>query len=176
LLRIKQGYKPSATPIRSASAPDVPAPHFEVSEPEVDFSDVSPLVSESEVAKSQAVEPQTNEISIAPLEVTKEDIAPHSRPNHYWTWQLLSSGYSAEECQAIRRISEESLFDHLLRAAREGLKVDPRWTLTSEQWQQLTALFGDAPPAEIQPLLSQLPEGLRYRDVQFYLLTREVTP
>ena len=26
--------------------------------------------------------------------------------------------------------------------------------------------------SKIQPLLSQLPEGLRYRDVQFYLLTR----
>ena len=100
------------------------------------------------------------------------DVAPHSRPNHYWTWQLLSKGYTAEECQAIRRISEESLFDHLLRAARDGLKVDPRWILSSQQWQQLTALFGDSPAAEIQPLLSQLPEGLRYRDVQFYLLTR----
>ena len=133
--------------------------------------DVAPSVPESEVAESQA-----NETSIAPLEITKDDIAPHSRPNHYWTWQLFSSGYSAEECQAIRRISEESLFDHLLRAAREGLKVDPRWILTDEQWQQLTTLFGDAPAAEIQPLLSQLPEGLRYRDVHFYLLTREVTP
>src|SRR4029079_13221275 len=99
---------------------------------------------------------------MSPVEVTKEDVAPHTRPNHYWTWQLLSSGYSAEECQAIRRISEEGLLDHLLRAARDGLKGDPRGILTSEQWQQLTALFGDAAPAEIQPLLSQLPEGLRY--------------
>jgi ATP-dependent DNA helicase RecQ len=112
--------------------------------------------------------------ALEPRAVTAVDnIAPHSRPNHYWTWQLLSSGYSAEECQAIRKITEESLFDHLLRAARDGLKVDPRWILSPEQWQQLTAHFGDAPTAEIQPLLSQLPEGLRYRDVQFYLLTRE---
>jgi ATP-dependent DNA helicase RecQ len=188
LLRIKQGYKSPATPTQLASVPDVPAPHFPVSEPEVDFSDVAmegpsgrlveDVNSETDVAspvpKPEFAKPHATEASIAPLEVTKDDIAPHSRPNHYWTWQLLSSGYSAEECQAIRRISEEILLDHLLRAARDGLKVDPRWILTLEQWQQLKALFGDSPAAEIQPLLSQLPEGLRYRDVQFYLLTRDV--
>ena len=186
LLRIKQGYKPPAIPTRSPDLPNVPAPHARISEPEMDFSDVgmevssdrfgeemngefpaAPSAPEPEIAK-----PQAEESGLQPHGSTN-DIAPHSRPNHYWTWQLLSSGYSAEECQAIRRISEESLFDHLLRAARDGLKVDPRWILTDQQWQQLTALFGDAPATEIQPLLSQLPEGLRYRDVQFYLLTRE---
>ena len=53
------------------------------------------------------------------------------------------------------------------------MKVDPRWVLSTDEWQQLTPLFGDAPAAEIQPHLSQLPAGLRYRDVQFYLLTRD---
>ncbi len=186
LLRIKQGYKPSTSPTQPANVPDVVARHVvPISEPEVDFSDLamdSPMGFVEKVSAEAHVEPPALEMEIAkpqaeekpsaPNAVTTDNIAPHSRPNHYWTWQLLSSGYSAEECQAIRKITEESLFDHLLRAARDGLKVDPRWILSPEQWQQLTALFGDAPAAEIQPLLSQLPEGLRYRDVQFYLLTR----
>lgn len=175
LLRIRQGYKP---------APDVAT----VGPPATDVATGGPPVgfSREEVAPEQTpprenlpeVEPTIEPLPVAVTELAggppaaTTDIAPHSRPNHYWTWQLLSAGYSAEECQAIRRISEESLFDHLLRAARDGLQVDPRWILSPEQWQQLTTLFGNAPAAEIQPLLSQLPEGLRYRDVQFYLLTR----
>lgn len=168
LFRIKQGYKPAAH--RDTQAPDVVTGGPPVSSLPEDVAVDRP--------PSTAVQPATDSVPLVtqpagepPAATT--DIAPHSRPNHYWTWRLLSSGYSAEECQAIRRISEESLLDHLLRAAREGLKVDPRWILKGEQWQQLTALFGDAPATEIQPLLSQLPEGLRYRDVQFYLLTRE---
>lgn len=175
LLRIRQGYKPAS----DVATVRPPATNVATVGPPVGFS-------REEVAPEQIpprenlpeVEPTIEPLPVAVTEPASEpraattDIAPHSRPNHYWTWQLLSAGYSAEECQAIRRISEESLFDHLLRAARDGLKVDPRWILLPEQWQQLTKLFGDAPATEIQPLLSQLPEGLRYRDVQFYLLTR----
>jgi ATP-dependent DNA helicase RecQ len=159
-LRIRQGYKPVASggPPVSFSQEEV------VAEPTPTRTATPPL---TDHAAPPIIQPASK-----PPAATREDIAPHSRPNHYWTWQLLSTGYSAEECQAIRKISEESLFDHLLRAARDGLKVDPRWILSPQQWQQLTALFGDATAAEIQPLLSQLPEGLRYRDVQFYLLTR----
>lgn len=169
LLRIRQGYKP---------APDVVTVDPPVGSLPMDAAREQTPVAEDDTVVEPIIEPV---IAPEPRAVKEPaggppaaatDIAPHSRPNHYWTWQLLSAGYSAEECQAIRRISEESLFDHLLRAARDGLKVDPRWILSPEQWQQLTTLFGNAPAAEIQPLLSQLPEGLRYRDVQFYLLTR----
>lgn len=99
---------------------------------------------------------------------------PSTRPAHYWTWQLFAAGYSSEECQAIRRIAEGVIFDHLVHAARDGLKVDPRWMLTGEQWQSLQTLIGHSSPAEIQPLLAKLPPGLKYRDVQFYLLTRDM--
>ncbi|MFN0021248.1 MAG: RecQ family ATP-dependent DNA helicase [Pirellulaceae bacterium] len=175
ILRIRQGYKAAATPAPSAKVSEVPTPHVSFVEPEVGDVDVAtdaPKVHIASVVEPEVVKPQAVATIIEQPAVKKEDITPHSRPNHYWTWQLLSTGYTAEECQAIRRISEESLQDHLLRAARDGLKVDPRWILSPQQWQQLTALFGNAPAAEIQPLLSQLPEGLRYRDVQFYLLTR----
>jgi ATP-dependent DNA helicase RecQ len=166
LLRIKQGYKaPKGTPPGAAplSSPKVlsPAPPPPPA-PEVDFS--------NEAMHKSSLAALTDATS-APCE---HNVAPHARADHYWTWQLLSSGYSVEECRAIRRISEESLLDHLLKAARDGLRVEPRWILSDEQWLQLTAIFGDTPAAEIQPLLAQLPEGLRYRDVQLYLLTRNV--
>ncbi len=165
LLRIKQGHKPVATGGPPVSfTPEVPAV-----EPTPPRPVLQPL---RESIVPVVIQPARGPRAATAEPATREDIAPHTRANHYWTWQLLSSGYSAEECQAIRKITEETLFEHLLRAAREGMKVDPRWILTDEQWKQLTVLFGDAPTAEIQPLLSQLPEGLRYRDVQFYLLTR----
>ncbi|MGI8980316.1 MAG: RecQ family ATP-dependent DNA helicase [Pirellulaceae bacterium] len=173
-LRIKQGYKPVATggpPVSFSPEGVVPERKpFAASHPASEVERQDQVV--ASVGLPETAKPQAEATRLGPPVTTKENVAPHARPNHYWTWQLLSSGYSAEECRAIRKITEESLFDHLLRAARDGLKVDPRWILTSEQWQQLTALFGDAPAADIQPLLSQLPEGLRYRDVQFYLLTR----
>jgi len=179
ILRIRQGHKASATPAPPAKVAEVPTPHVSCVEPEVgdavsdpDVAMVAPPVYVASVVEPEVAKPQAVATVFEQPPVKKEDVSPHSRPNHYWTWQLLSKGYTAEECQAIRRISEESLLDHLLRAARDGLKVEPRWILSAQQWQQLTALFGDSPAAEIQPLLSQLPEGLRYRDVQFYLLTR----
>jgi hypothetical protein len=99
---------------------------------------------------------------------------PHDRyrPPHYWTWRVLAAGFSAEQCQLIRQIDSEVVFDQVLRAAREGLAVDPRWLLSTEQLAALVELVGDESPERIRPLLANLPAGLRYRDVQLYLLTR----
>jgi hypothetical protein len=94
------------------------------------------------------------------------------RPAHHWTWRVLAAGFTAEQCRLIRQIDGETLFEHILRAAREGLAVDPAWLLTAEQLGELQALVGDRSPEEIRPLLAHLPADLRFRDVQLYLLTR----
>ena len=48
--------------------------------------------------------------------------APVNRPSYYWTWRLLSQGFPAEECLAIRGITRETLLDHVLQAAENGWK------------------------------------------------------
>ena len=46
-------------------------------------------------------------------------LSPSSRPSHYWTWRLLSAGFSVEECAAIRGLSREVIEEHARRAEGE---------------------------------------------------------
>jgi ATP-dependent DNA helicase RecQ len=94
--------------------------------------------------------------------------------SHYWTWRVLSAGFSADECRQIRGLDPDTLFEHILRAAREGQPIDAAWLLTSKQISQLSAALDDAPPARLRSLLENLPTGMKYRDVQLYLLSRGI--
>ncbi|HEX3871037.1 MAG TPA: RecQ family ATP-dependent DNA helicase [Pirellulales bacterium] len=94
------------------------------------------------------------------------------RPSHYWTWRLLSSGFSVSDCQAIRGLDREVVLDHALRAIDSGWPVNVEWFLKPDQIETLDRIIGPTPPARIRPLLSKLPPGLRYEDVQLYLKCR----
>ncbi|MGA2032685.1 MAG: RQC domain-containing protein [Thermoguttaceae bacterium] len=50
-----------------------------------------------------------------------------AQPSHYWTWRLLSAGFSPAECAAIRGIPPEVVLDHALRAAESGWLIRPEW-------------------------------------------------
>ena len=95
-----------------------------------------------------------------------------NRPSYYWTWRLLSQGFPAEECLAIRGITREALLDHVLQAAENGLEVRAAWCLSAETIAALDAVVGDNRPKQIRPLLAQLPPGTRYEEVQIYLKCR----
>ncbi|MFH1266568.1 MAG: RecQ family ATP-dependent DNA helicase [Planctomycetota bacterium] len=61
-------------------------------------------------------------------EGTGQSSAPTQvQPSHYWTWRVLSAGFSPEECQTIRQLPPEVIQDHLARAAEDGLPVQPEW-------------------------------------------------
>jgi ATP-dependent DNA helicase RecQ len=91
------------------------------------------------------------------------------RPEHYWTWRLLSEGYSPLDCAAIRRLSPEEVVDHAARAAEEGRTVLLEWFLDRRQISALEAVVLASPGGAIRPLLRQLPEGIRYEHVQLFL-------
>ena len=99
-------------------------------------------------------------------------LTPASRPPYYWTWRLLSQGFPAEECLAIRGITRETLLDHVLQAAESGLEIRSSWCLSAEMITALDTVVGDSPPKQIRPLLAQLPPGTRYEEVQVYLKCR----
>jgi len=107
----------------------------------------------------------------------RDDAPPSPLPTnklpHHWTWQLLARGFTVEDCLAIRQIDGETLYDHLLRAAKEGLPVNPHWLVTADTWQRLVAFLGDTPQEEVKDRLGQLPEGITYRDVQWYVVARK---
>jgi len=98
--------------------------------------------------------------------------ASATRPTYYWTWRLMSQGFQVDECLAIRGITRETLLDHLLQAAENGLEIRLDWCLSAEKIAALDAVVGHNRPREIRPLLAQLPPGTRYEEVQLYLKRR----
>jgi ATP-dependent DNA helicase RecQ len=94
-----------------------------------------------------------------------------TQPNHYWTWRLLTAGFTVDECMAIRGCDREVVLDHALRAAEAGWQVDVSWLLSAETVAQIAEVIGPAPPPRIRPLLAKLP-GVRYEEVQFFLKCR----
>ena len=96
--------------------------------------------------------------------------------SHYWTWRLLSAGFTPDECAAIRSISIDVVLDHALRAADAGLEVDARWFLADDTIATISRVVGPVAPQRIRPLLSQLPRGTRYEEVQLVLKSRRPAP
>ena len=93
-------------------------------------------------------------------------------PTHYWTWLLLSSGFTVEECMAVRGCEREVVLDHALRSVESGWSVEPRWFLSGEALSALAEVIGPDEPARIRPLLPRLPAGTRYEEVQLFLKCR----
>jgi ATP-dependent DNA helicase RecQ len=96
-----------------------------------------------------------------------------ARPCHYWTWRLLSAGFSVEECEAIREIGRDVILDHLLRAVEEGWPVRAEWCLSAELLEALRRTGGLEEPVQVRSLLSRLPSGTRYEEVQLFLKCRQ---
>ncbi len=127
-----------------------------------------------EVQLSSAAEPQDHPPATSTS--TTPAPAPPAQPSHYWTWRLLSTGFSPDECAEIRTLESEVVLDHALRAADQGWAVDARWFLSSEQITEIRAVVGDAVPGRIRPLLDKLPRGTRYEHVQLVVKSRESIP
>jgi uncharacterized protein YpbB len=115
--------------------------------------------------------PAASSTSSAPASQPPSPLAS-TQPSHYWTWRLLSQGFSPVECAAIRSLSEEVVLDHALRAADSGLTIDARWFLPAERIASIRAIIGPNPPSRIRPLLDKLPRGTRYEDVQLVIKSR----
>ena len=98
------------------------------------------------------------------------------RPSHYWTWRLLSKGFSPDECQAIRGLGRKTIVDHALRAVEEGMPVQPEWCLAAELLTALENLVDPAQPPATSSLLPQLPPDTRREEVDLYLKCRRQTP
>ena len=95
------------------------------------------------------------------------------RPSHYWTWRLLGSGFSAEECAAIRGLDRESILDHALRAADDGWEVHAGWLLDPALLAAMQSVIGNGAPEQIRQFLPRLPGGTSYEEVQLFLKCRK---
>ncbi|HEY2895385.1 MAG TPA: RQC domain-containing protein, partial [Pirellulales bacterium] len=114
----------------------------------------------------------------AHAEASVDEVAtqpPVEQPTHYWTWRLLTSGFTPGECAAVRALEPEVVLDHALRAADAGLPIQASWFLSEEQIRQIDAVIGSPGVARIRPLLERLPRGTRYEAVQLVLKARGQT-
>ncbi len=50
-----------------------------------------------------------------------------NRPDFYWTWQLLTAGYSVSEVSQIRKLSIREIANHLEIAEENQFEIDPDW-------------------------------------------------
>jgi hypothetical protein len=97
-------------------------------------------------------------------------------PSHYWTWRLLSAGFTADECGSIRGLKREVLLDHAARALDSGWPLRAEWILRPDLIAALRAVVGAEDPPQIRPLLPQLPPGTTYEEVEFFLKCRRCPP
>jgi ATP-dependent DNA helicase RecQ len=156
-------------PVAAVGVPEAPPPEsIEVA----DFEpDESPPEFESVVMRTTALPASEPAKKIAPAPAAPKPT--ESQPSHYWTWRLLSEGYSVDDCAVVRNLDREVVLDHALRAIDSGWKVEAAWFLSLEQRDALEKIIGPGEPARVRPLLAQLPKGLRYEDVQLFLKCRK---
>ncbi len=129
--------------------------------------DVEPVMS------AQATLNETEPVLHVACESSAEAaIASRAQASHYWTWRLLSHGFTPDECAAIRSLEADVVLDHALRTADSGLPIDARWFLTEQQIAAISSVVGPALPSRIRPLLGKLPRGTRYEDVQLVVKSR----
>jgi ATP-dependent DNA helicase RecQ len=133
-------------------------------------------VSESGLAASPApdavVETRAAPVTPRPI-AASAPLVTNGQGSHYWTWRLLSKGFTVDECAAIRSLEREVVLDHALRAIDCGWQVEVAWFLASDQVEALERVIGAAEPSRVRPLLAKLPAGIRYEDVQLFLKCRK---
>jgi ATP-dependent DNA helicase RecQ len=126
---------------------------------------------EAMISMQESAAPQEVPDKLPPSKGFSSRVRPAARPSHYWTWRLLSAGFSVEECEAVRQIGREEILDHMLRAVEEGWPVRVEWCLSGELVAALSRTASLEEP--VRSLLARLPPGTRYEEVQLFLKCRQ---
>ncbi len=94
------------------------------------------------------------------------------KPSFYWTWKLLSDGYSKRQVEQARQINGEMLASHLLMAGENQLSLQPAWLLTSDDIERLQQYLRDQRTDDKTKLVSNLPGCLTTQKLMYYLQLR----
>jgi ATP-dependent DNA helicase RecQ len=123
------------------------------------------------VAEPLAESPPTPVVASSPPDATE----PTVRATHDWTWRLLSSGFSLEDCVQIRNLSRDELLAHLARACEDQYTVKPSWIFSAEQIEQLDQVSDEADSVSLRAIADRLPHDLGPRDIELFLKCRAST-
>jgi ATP-dependent DNA helicase RecQ len=124
------------------------------------FDDVNAMLA----AEGDEVDPSRAEVSAT--------IASRESSPHYWTWRLLTAGFSAEECQQIRALDRTAIVQHVLAIAREGGRFELAWIMTRQRQAELEHLLANGAAKSLPAILSSLPPGLAAEEAELFWLSR----
>lgn len=96
-----------------------------------------------------------------------------TKPNFYWTWKLLSDGYSLEEVQQVRNVDRGTVLEHALRAIEDRLPVQPEWLLSDTKQTFLNQFVEQHPEQRSAGLLNMLPAGVTAQELLCFLGCRK---
>jgi hypothetical protein len=158
---VKEAYETPETVVTRRSPAPIDA--SVVNDPAGAMGGLSALVDRGSGRQAAAGTP-----SISRAGLNREEGAP--RPTHYWTWRLLSQGFSLNECAAIRNLDSATILRHALQSLADGLPVDARWCLTAQLSTALQSLLENHPDSRnVDQLHRQAPPGTSREAVALFL-------
>ena len=159
---------------------DSSVPYIE-SDPPVDLDSTSAdlanaVVGSVDVAKEftspAAFDDVTTPTDTNPIERHDSAASSTVRPGFYWTWKLLSDGYSVDEVAQVRNMDQQTVLEHTLRAAEDRLVVEPSWVLSPTKQTFLKQFVDQHPDQRPAGLLSKLPAGVTAKELLLFLACR----
>ncbi|QEG23292.1 RecQ family ATP-dependent DNA helicase [Mariniblastus fucicola] len=91
------------------------------------------------------------------------------RPNFFWTWRLFKEGYSMEHVIQARQLDDETVFEHMLRAADDGYPIDIAWLISEDVQQSLHSFVSENEGKRLPQLLASLPDGVESNELMLFL-------
>ncbi|MFO0886098.1 MAG: RecQ family ATP-dependent DNA helicase [Pirellulales bacterium] len=175
------GKVTAPAPLTPRSVPLTPPPEPRSPELEWSASETPARTKQSSLLEEAPSQPAPASSAKEPLASEKVDAAVRriwfegkfrASEDYHWTWLLFAAGFTSIEVEKVRNISRDQAYDHVLKAAREGMVIRAEWLLSESRHAEVELLVGDGSQERILPLLQGLPDGIKYRDVQLVLLAR----
>ncbi len=91
------------------------------------------------------------------------------QPSFFWTWRLLSDGYSLDHLRQVRQLDESTIYEHAIQAAEHRLPVEPAWLLSPAQLKTLADFVSENPNTSRVDLVSNLPREINTQQLMYYL-------
>ena len=149
--------------------------------PDDDASVVRETIAEdpTEIAADEAVSQPAANLPVKEVVTIRVDAAEASlpgpgqvRPSFFWTWRLLSEGYSLDHVMQIRQLDKRAVFDHATRAAENDLQIEVQWLLDEPTQKTLAQFVEENDGKRLPQLLAALPSGIESHELSLFLKTR----
>ncbi|MDG1874497.1 MAG: RecQ family ATP-dependent DNA helicase [Mariniblastus sp.] len=96
------------------------------------------------------------------------------QPSFYWTWRLLSEGYSAEQLCQVRNLDRQTVFDHAIRAIENDYYGHPKWLLNEEKIHSIEHFVEQHKGLRASKLIAKLPREINSLELMYFLKCQDV--